>query len=282
VVRAWLWLLLAGVSACDPGRRTGAEAALQVDDALFAAGPFPLERGGPQVRSAVSDHRVVAPGATGERLRGTLDGAATGFLIGLEGDVGHWRLPAALPEVIEPDLPTFDLRFALSYDLASGPLVLLLAAVDADGRSGPVWPLELEAQPVPAAAAELVFSLAWQRSADLDLHVIDPQGEEIWAENPSAGPRSGAEAGRFAGDAGAGCRDGSRRESVLFPRPAQGRYTVRVDVFSLCGAASAPWVVDAVWRGEVLHRAQGLARRSGTRFPHGAGAGWTVLEVEVP
>ncbi len=248
---------------------------------------------GPEVIVAQLSNNLVRPGQRAKPLRGTLDTNATSVLIGLEGDVGYWILPAGLPSVTEPDFPTFETVLDFSEEVPEGTQSLILAAVDEEGNVGPEARIEFDVASLEAPEAVLSITLAWESDADLDLHVVDPSGIEIWKGNinsyapplPGQPPTSTPEEGGVLDfDAGADCvADGRRRETVAWKAtPPSGRYRVYVDTTSLCGESSAHWSVDAAGGEEILAKASGLATVEAEALPHGSGAGVLALEFDYP
>lgn len=97
---------------------------------------------------------------------------------------------------------------------------------------------------------DIQISVAWTDSADVDLHVVDPNGERIYF-----GHRNSASGGTLDLDANAACGrnhfdDNSppafvSNENVVWPTgdAIPGNYTVILDYWSNCGVARTDWVV---------------------------------------
>lgn len=96
---------------------------------------------------------------------------------------------------------------------------------------------------------DIQISVAWSDTADVDLHVIDPNGERIYF-----GHRNSASGGALDLDGNAACsmnqlEDQSRawvsNENVVWPTgdAIPGTYTVILDYWSDCGVAQTDWVV---------------------------------------
>jgi uncharacterized protein YfaP (DUF2135 family) len=81
----------------------------------------------------------------------------------------------------------------------------------------------------------------WDSAADVDLHVIEPSGTEIYWGN--MGPT--ASGGTLNVDANAGCvNTGISQEIVQWMNAApSGTYTVRLDYYQNCGAAQTNYMV---------------------------------------
>jgi len=94
----------------------------------------------------------------------------------------------------------------------------------------------------PAAPSALSITATWDVTADIDLHVVEPSGTEIYWEN--LGPT--ASGGVMDGDADQECRTTSvgHKEVVRWPSsPTAGTYTVRLDYYDNCNAAAANYTV---------------------------------------
>lgn len=292
---ALLVLVLAALSACAGTRADeGRDAMLQVQGAQFFRQPMPAAEDGPKVVSATVTARARA-GVVQQACAGDLERAATAIAIGLASDVGYWVVPAGPPLTAAPTSPTFDVVFALAANVPPGKHDVVLRAVDAEGRFGPATIRPLEIAGAGRPEGRLVISLAWDSAADLDLHVVLPSGIEIFKRNrteyqrppPSAGPvapNAPPDGGVLDRDSNAMCvQDGQRCENVVWTEtPPSGRYIVRVDTFSLCGAPSAPWRVEALLDGKRIGAAQGTSTELDTHFDHNRGAGVLALELDVP
>jgi len=272
----------------------GLDAALRVSGARFVREPLPGSSEGPRVQS-VSVSPVVPAGAAGRRCSGVVEASSTAVALGIEGDRGYWLVAASPPDVSAPGFPTFSAELSFARTLASGRRTFVARAVDGEGRFGPALarPLDVQGRRVPAG--RFVVALTWEGRADLDLHVVDPNGVEIWKRNinsyeppppgsPPEPPGTPHRGGVLDFDANAQCiADGRQAENVVWTDPPpRGRYIVRVDAASLCGVPNAAWRVEAFVDGASVAGATGLATEADTTFPHDRGAGVLALEVDVP
>ena len=120
----------------------------------------------------------------------------------------------------------------------AGSLDLGVTLEDELGAIGDVFGLHL--QPQEVGAGEVKVSIAWDTPTDVDLHVIEPSGEEIdYFEIPSPPPAATLDL-----DSNAACGiDGINNENVSWPlgQSPNGNFTVRVHMFeSLCGDPPGP------------------------------------------
>jgi hypothetical protein len=204
---------------------------------------------------------------------------------------------AGVPDFSAPTLPTFRGLVSFATTLAPGQYTFQARAIDASGTFGPpatqILTAEAAVPSAPAPQGQLVVTLTWDTESDLDLHVVDPLGDELYHGDPSsAPPRSaspmpvadGGSYGYLDFDSNAACViDGLRREDVVWlGPPPTGSYLVRIDTPSLCGQPIANYRVRAVLRGGVIGQAIGVALDSDTWGPHDRGAGKLVLVFGVP
>lgn len=296
MIRAVLIVSLLLLAACaDSEADPGLYASMRVAGATFVAGPLPAPRAdGPTITSLRVPHSDVMPSLRRERFSGSLPPDAESVLIGLRGDRGYWIIGAGAAAIEEPDLPTFSADLSFARDVPTGLLEVTLSAVRRDGVVGPRTDVALNSVP-RARSDQLSVELRWDTQADLDLHVVVPDGAEIWTGNinsytppppgaPPSDPTSYRRGGVLDIDSNANCViDGRREERARWEMPpASGAYVVRVATASLCSEATAHWTLN-VWQGGVLvATAQGTSLSSDTRYGARAGAGVLALEFTVP
>lgn len=134
---------------------------------------------------------------------------------------------------------TLQVTIAQTADTVATSFDCIYAAVDESGRVGPSTPTTVRI--VPVGTGDLQISVAWDAFSDVDLHVIEPSGEEIFYDN-----RSSATQGQLDLDSNAACEiDGVNNENVTWPQGSapRGLYTVRVDYYLGCGVPSSNYVV---------------------------------------
>ena len=105
---------------------------------------------------------------------------------------------------------------------------------------------------VNLGTGDVQVTLRWNGSADLDLHVTDPDGAEIWFGAPSA-----ASGGTLDVDANAGCEEQMLRpvENIFWPDGAapHGAYRVSVVFYQDCdGSGTADYEVTIKTDRQVL------------------------------
>ena len=286
--------LLASCEGTPPDEAT--DAMLHVQNAQFFRGAMPTAENGPAVKN-VSITPIVHPGATGRTCTGDLDPSATAVALALDGDVGYWIVTAGIPSVAAKGEPTFQADLGYSVSLGLGRKTFFARAVDGAGNFGPSLTKPLDVTPVAMPTGNLVIALSWDNEADLDLHVVDPHGIEIWKRNinsyeppppgaPPEAPNTPHPGGILDFDSNASCvSDGRHAENVVYAKdvvPPSGHYVALVDTSSLCGEVTAHWRVEAIVKGVSVGVVQGTSTEYDTRFPHDRGAGVRALEFDVP
>lgn len=291
--------LLVVLAACDAASSDPAlDAVFRVEGAQFREGPFPADEGGPATVGVSTLSTRVEIASRTEQVSGVLEPAARAAVFGIEGFDGTWLVPAGVPGGDTPGFPTATGLFRLAEDFDPGPFVMLVSAADEEGRFGAPGSTMLVAAERPPPTGELVIALSWSGSADLDLHVVAPDGGEAWSGKPNTmkppvpgepvDPEEYKKHGRLDHDGNQDCRrEPAPNENVIWTLPPPpGEYIVRVDARSMCGAPNARWTV-AVYRNDVL--VEGAAVRGIStpedvvRLPlppaqwHGAGAGTFAL-----
>jgi hypothetical protein len=95
---------------------------------------------------------------------------------------------------------------------------------------------------------DVQVSVSWTGASDVDLHVIDPSGEEVYFGNLTS-----ASGGTLDLDSNAGCSiDNVNNENIVWPvgGAPSGEYTVLVDYWSDCGVAQSDYVVTIQAEGQ--------------------------------
>ena len=118
------------------------------------------------------------------------------------------------------------------------------------------------------ATGDLVVSLLWQSVVDLDLHVIDPRGEEIYFENPRS-----LTGGLLEYEANASCLTATTEplESIFWKADTapSGDYQVIVDYYGTCGDEALQEFLVGVWiGGELVEMVEGTIEPQTTQLVH--------------
>lgn len=270
---AGAWALIATTGCADRLLTQGLEEPISVQDAQFIEGELPglppltreqVDEGVAPVRpnslTATAGTTRLRPHLGGVVFSGYVSDDAVALALRIEGQgSGYWVFPAG---ALDPSVPG-SLTWRRNVDfhaIPPGRHRLLVAAIDAEGRSGtqvssslcihsPIYDNGNACDPRRAPPAT-VISLTWDRPVDLDLVVTTPTGDVIDAKDPASGPfgpppqqrldRSAPGAGYLDLDSNRDCvLDGVQRENVIFEAPLPGRYRVYANLYDACGEASA-------------------------------------------
>ena len=106
---------------------------------------------------------------------------------------------------------------------------MLLRLKDLLGALGPIQRIALVTS--QSEAGTLRVRLMWYQEVDMDLHVVDPNNEEIFYSDRL----SSLQEGFLDLDSNAGCNiDRINQENIYYSLAISGRYIVRVDLWSAC------------------------------------------------
>lgn len=109
---------------------------------------------------------------------------------------------------------------------------------------------------VQVGTGDVRVTLTWNTTADIDLHVTDPMGFEIYFPSDHERSPSG---GELDVDANAGCGNDQQVENIFWPAGGapNGTYQVEVVYFSSCGAGPTNYEVAVNVGGRLLDRHRG-------------------------
>lgn len=142
-----------------------------------------------------------------------------------------------------------------------------------------VWgePVAIPVRATQRRETGLHVALSWDSATDLDLHLIEPDGFEIWHGN-MVSPNGG----QLDRNANANCGDTSRSESVTYATgpgsPPSGHFLVRVTNAASCGNSTSTYTirVNRAGRPSLIT----VGEISGVGFGGGLGSGQLAEEFE--
>ncbi len=224
---------------------------------------MPVNSGGGGPRVEVSANRAVVNGGTSDvicRGSGSFDSLV---LFETGAGRGYYEVPVAGTPVT--------LRLTLAQEIPETSIDLSFAGRNG-GAVGPAARHSFDV--VEVGTGDVQISLSWDQDSDVDLHVLPPDGDEIYYGNRTSG------GGELDLDSNAGCRiDGIRNENVTWPAGTapRGFYTVRVNYWDSCGVQATNYTVRVNTGGD-SRTFTGTLTGSGTGG--GAGAGEWVVDFE--
>ena len=225
--------------------------------AQFHNGQAPTGGSGPAVNAAGSSALILG----GSSIR-TLS-ATTAFnrvIIAVDGVEGYWEL--TLPGSVTAQ----DIILSVGQDVPENSFTVEYAAGTSAGIGAP----DVEfVSVVQVGTGDIQVSVSWNVESDVDLHVVEPNGEEIYYGNDVS--NSG---GTLDLDSNAACGiDGKKNENITWPTqaPPRGTYTVRVDYWDSCGVTSTNYVVTIRVAGRAAQTFTGTLTGEGTNGGEGSG-----------
>ena len=141
----------------------------------------------------------------------------------------------------------------------AGPLETEAEFVVLDGShewGSRTWPVGCDEVDPDLGSGDVQATLTWTSGDDLDLHVIDPSGEEIYYNNPTSASGGQLDVDRIPGCAG----DGSENvENIFWPtgESPSGFYKVWVHEYSDCDPVEGEWTLTLRIEGVVVLRRTG-------------------------
>ena len=183
-------------------------------------------------------------------------------ILEVDGERGHFATTVAVdPEV--DDAGELHQEFFVRSD-AEGGLYTVRIGFD-DGTGTPAAPnvvewYEIDFQVIETVGGALQFALNWNRPNDMDLHVIEPNGEMVYYANPVS-----STGGTLDLDSNAGCTiDNVNNENVIWDADVapEGEYQIGVNLWSACTVQE-----DTEWRLTILVDGVPVETVTGTRSP---------------
>ena len=246
----------------DTAPITDLVSSVAVDDAVgvLRLEELPAPTGGPAVSVSGND-TVINGGSFFLSIASESGGALEKLLISLDGEsFGYYEI--YLSDVTRPDSfagklqsrlqsasanqgSSYQLRGDIAQDLIADTFSLLVMGADASGI-GPPYRANYEV--IEVGSGDVQVSLSWNIDSDVDLHVVDPNGHEIYYGRPSV-----LSGGQLDLDSNPSCNiDGIRNENIRWPagRAPRGTYIVRVDYYDSCEVSATDYAVRLSYEGK--------------------------------
>src|SRR5262252_8563271 len=150
----------------------------------------------------------------------TVESSATivKIYVSIQGEDGYWEVTVPAGTTIA------DVLLTLAQQLPP-QITIVFEVVDANGNVS--TPYTVPTTIVQVKTGDVQVSVSWNVDNDIDLHVVDPNGFEIYYAQQLS-----PEGGELDLDSNAGCViDSVDNENILWPigKAPSGTYTVRVD-----------------------------------------------------
>lgn len=182
----------------------------------------------------------------------TASGAFTIVYLAVDDLDGYWQL--TLPSGVD--------QLELVITLANTPPTTDFQLRTILGTAGGVsQPITLRVQPGDLSLADIAATLRWTGASDVDLHVIDALGQEVYYGNTST-----PEGGRLDLDSNPACSiDNVNQEIISWPagKAPAGDYTVFVQYYDDCGVPSSSYSVSLAIKDRAVQTFSGTFTGAG-------------------
>lgn len=194
---------------------------------------------------------VVIPGGT-KYVTVASPVEASKILVGVKGKKGHYEV--ATDQSLSKDI-IYDFIMVVNQQLTEDTFTIIVGILDEDGEVSQYveFPMTLHV----VGTGQLQVSLSFDNEKDIDLHLIEPNGDHIYYGNYMS-----ENGGELDLDSNAGCSiDGVNNENITYGEGAYvepGEYTVYVDMWSNCDPTIATnFVLTVMYEGVVIETVEG-------------------------
>ena len=224
--------------------------------ASLKTGEVPVASGGPAVTVTTAD--AVTQGGTSE-VTITSSTAFRKIFVSMAGKDGYYEVNLPASVTTATLLTTYGVT-------ESGDVSVEFAVATAAGQVGATSTSSVSI--IDVGTGDVQVSVSWNSPADVDLHVVEPGGEEIYYGNISS-----TAGGSLDLDSNADCNtDDKRAENITWnSAPPRGTYIVRVDHYLSCGASATDYVVTVRRKGKATQTFTGQFTGPGDQGSAGSG-----------
>lgn len=254
----------------------------KIENANFINSAFPeasSSNDAPSISELYGNGSVLAGGSNPITLNTSSD--ISSVIVGIEGEKGYFEIPASSHKSTNS---TYVIYLIMSQELEMSNFSIVVAVIGTNGLVS--YHETIYVSLVEAGTGKLQVSCSWDRPNDVDLHVVEPNGEEIYYGNSYS-----TNGGELDIDSNASCSiDNINNENVTYSDEAiveSGEYIVRVDLYSNCSVtANTNYIVTVYYDGQAITPSYGQNPYYGTFAPGdadygGGGSGKTVLKFNI-
>ncbi len=249
-----------------------------------------VQRSGGETSVALRDQRLAAGSADGPAI--TVEGTATvvnggslrvsvtasapftRLLVGVRpGPATHRAVTGYYDTGATAPTTSAELVLTLAQSLPGDSFSFSYAAVDEHGRQG--TPSQQAADVIPVGTGQVQVSVSWDAASDVDLHVIDPSGDEVFYDNTRV-PSGGV----LDLDSNAECKiDQRNNENITWSEAPKGEFVVLLDYWDSCDVGQTNYVVTVHEPGRPARTFSGYLTGTGDQGKAGSGQPITKFTV---
>lgn len=209
---------------------------------------------------------------------------ATDIIIGVEGHKGYFSIPVGVQTGNVPmstsSSNTTSMQLLIGREVAED-FIISFAAQNSLGQVGDYQYLEVNY--MEAGTGKLHINLSWDQENDVDLHLIEPNGERIYYGN-----RSSENGGELDLDSNPACSiDNINNENIFYEDDSDviieyGEYEVQVDLYATCSVTDATNYIVSVYYGNALiATTEGQNEHSGVLMPSDYGDYVSIMKFNI-
>ncbi len=231
---------------------------------------------GPVINAVYGNPSILEGGSNPISLQTT--SSFNEVMIGVKNIKGYYSVPSS------GSGSNVLLILLFSPDLENDVFTIVLALRNAQGLVSDHGTIEVSR--IEAGTGVLQVSCSWDKANDVDLHLVEPNGEEIYYNNEYS-----ENGGELDVDSNPDCDlDYINNENITYSDEAvieKGKYTVRVDLYSNCDIpTNTNFIVSARYNGKIVTPTTGTNPYTGSFTPSeedggGSGDGRQVMTFNI-
>lgn len=214
-------------------RVSNADGTIQAE---LVAGPAPV--GGSGNAATISGVGSVVNGGSAQ-VSVAASQSYNAVIVAIPGFENYWKL------TLPGDVPAADVVVSMAPTLTASTFQLRYAVMSG-GALGAYGTQNVRVTHV--GTGDVQVSVSWSGASDVDLHVFDPSGEEVYYSNLNA-----ASGGTLDLDSNPACSiDNINNENIVWPvgQAPHGTYRVVVHYYDDCGVPESDYVVTVQMAGQ--------------------------------
>lgn len=220
------------------------EGVISIPNSVLRTGEIPASQGSniPVINSVQHNTSFIPGGGVPMQILATTQsGNITKLFVGLEGFAGYYEVSIAQASVfVNPIVAQSVTHDELTFNVSVG---------DNNGNVSELYTFTVTR--IDVGTGRLQVSLTFDQNTDLDLYLVEPDGETIYYGNSSS-----SNGGILDLDSNPACYiDGVNNENITYDEQAEietGTYTVRVNNYSDCVNQQVNFSVVARYNGQLI------------------------------
>ena len=241
---------------------TSIEDFFTIEDLAMTSGDYQMQSNTSRITNLITNGTFLQGGLVPVRVQ--TSEPISYFMIGMRNAYGFYNQNATAVATSETN--EYLIYLHINQGVTRNQIIVLLTEYTADNVGGQTRELTLTNH--GNVSGVLQVSMTWDKANDVDLHVLQPNGEKIFYGNAQSSNGAFLDV-----DSNAGCDiDNINNENITFGDEAviyNGEYIVYVDVWSSCDVTEfTNFGVTTTYRGNNIAVNQGQNPMYGTMAPN--------------